>query len=60
MTKKHFEALATSLASVRPDNDKPATHYVVWIQSVVAVADVCERSNVAFDRVRFVHACQDR
>jgi hypothetical protein len=59
MSKKHFERLADSLAMVRP-TEREGREYYQWVSSVNAVADVCQWANSAFDRSRFVRACQER
>jgi hypothetical protein len=58
MTKKHFEALALGLASVRPNvwADSPVNED--WQACVNVVSDTCEMFNPHFDRDRFMDACR--
>jgi hypothetical protein len=66
MTKKHFEAIADALASVRPDRYAGVveTQYLEarrqWGADVATLANVCERENIRFDRRRFIDACESR
>jgi len=61
MTKKHFEALADELASVRPpQRTSRKNEFSMWSACVAAVADVCRSHNGHFDREKFVAACSDR
>lgn len=58
MTKKHFVALAASLASTKPDANVDAPeHYAQWLFDARAIADVCASTNARFDRARFLAAC---
>ena len=60
MTKKHFNALAEQLASVRPVY-RPGVNgeaYAVWIQCVDAVRRACAETNPAFNAARFEAACR--
>ncbi len=61
MTRKHFEALAAALASTRAygwRNDERGAGQT-WNRTVDAVANVCAAQNDAFDRKRFLAACQE-
>lgn len=53
MTKKHFCAIATAFASHR--NEIPADAFRALVADV---ATVCKQANSAFDRERFVTACE--
>jgi len=55
VTKKHFDALALELAWVRPVK---SGRYFGWRAAVEAVATVCQKSSLAFDRERFIDACE--
>lgn len=59
MTRKHFVALASVLAAVRPDPDDDETFgpYLQWMRCVRAVADACAETSPAFKRQRFYDAC---
>lgn len=62
MTRKDFNKLAVSLASVRPGSMSTYDRFTddrftVWERSVEAVADACAGSNPRFDRERFISAC---
>lgn len=59
MTKQHFEALATALASVRPSNGLDKSRRG-WAEATEAIADMCEKSNELFDRMRFIEAATTR
>ena len=56
MTRKHFDALAEALVKSAPATAKGQPYYQ-WIYTVGKVADVCERFNLAFNRARFLEAC---
>lgn len=53
MSKKDFEVLAEALAYIRPSMARTA-----FKTAVIAVANVCQRSNSRFDYTRFVKACE--
>lgn len=57
MTLKDYEALATALAGVRPVEVECADMYM-WVSCVSQVALVLQEDNPAFNRARFVEACQ--
>jgi hypothetical protein len=57
MSKKHFIALAQALHYRRPEDHWDANKRVQWELDVNAIADVCARFNGAFDRGRFISAC---
>ena len=72
MTRKHFVALATALALVRPlgckagdsfgsqsDLEAAAPLCDQWEATIQAVAAVCRSQNANFDRERFLDACYD-
>lgn len=56
MTRKDFTDLAAALAPLCPTRPNEV-EYLNWLKTVNNVADVCERSNSAFDRKRFAVAC---
>ena len=64
MTKKHFKQLANSTAFSHPERtsaDTEATYtakMIVWGRCVTAVANVCHANNPAFDRAKFLDACE--
>lgn len=61
MSRKHFERLAQSLRSVRPEvtpeSKNDWTLYLQWKASVDAIAAACKASNPRFDTHRFGDAC---
>lgn len=64
MTRKHFEALAAALRSIRPQVERRADQgaYNVgccdqWNSDVSRIATVCEQANDRFDRRKFIQAC---
>lgn len=67
MSKKHFIALALELKHVRPVtlSQHPtaialrAVQDETWTLCVRAVANACERHALAFDRKRFIDACEE-
>ena len=59
MSRRHFEALADALASVRP-SDTHSEAFAQWNHDVTKVANVCAESNGAFKRDKFYSACQER
>jgi hypothetical protein len=63
MSKKHFQKLAYELMRARPDSGASQTDSWIarmdeWNDCVAAVANACAQSNAAFDRGRFVAACE--
>jgi hypothetical protein len=67
MTKKHFQALARALYEAQPlkpgpcsqiDFAKYASKVATWNACVKGVMDACSQSNGAFDRERFLEACE--
>jgi hypothetical protein len=56
MSKKHFEALAAALATMKPDDPQSAS-YAQWTWDVDRVAGVCASFNTRFDSARFLKAC---
>lgn len=58
MTKKHFQALADALKSVRDDAmGKTVSQYEIWEECCAAISAVCGDHNPRFDRSRFLTAC---
>lgn len=67
MTRKHFNAIAASLARTRPDPTVVAStpeavarymgRYFQWLEDCEHIADACQMENVRFDRARFLEAC---
>jgi len=66
MTRKHFEALAASIASSRPviNCKRGEVGWVLetgrrqqWEHMAGEIATVCEQFNQNFDRARFLEAC---
>jgi hypothetical protein len=51
MTRKHFEAIARTVRQTAKDYDERT-------RFALAFADLCAEYNSAFDRVRFLRACQ--
>jgi hypothetical protein len=67
MTKKHFDAFAEKLRSLRPIVHGPegGVGWTLdtgaarqWAEDCEAVADVCAKFNPKFDRARFLGACE--
>lgn len=65
MTRKHFEALAEAMHSIRPsgvgfsrmeDWDFARTE---WSKAVAKIAAVCSESNDRFNLARFIAACEN-
>jgi len=56
MTRKHFRDLANALAAVRPAKNN-SNAYHTWVDTVLAVSNVCRRHNDNFDSDRFYTAC---
>jgi hypothetical protein len=56
MTKKHFIALAKSLASVRP-TDETSEAYMQWLRDVNAVENVLGGLSGTFDCAKFHEVC---
>ena len=63
MTRKHFQALADSLASTKPlpEHHKGRHRWTldltVWRETCEAIADACNQFNDNFDRCEFLAAC---
>ena len=62
MTRKHFNALAVELSSVRPQlfftpGSPEEAAYVAWRNCVNAVGHACRQANPNFNRDRFNTAC---
>lgn len=56
MTRKHFQALAAALKSVRPE-PMSCPQFIGWRNAVLSVADTCADANPRFDHARFTTAC---
>ena len=58
MTRKDFNAIASALASTRPQSTGyDARAYDTWAETRTAIASVLANSNPLFDRARFNTAC---
>ena len=62
MSKKHYEALAKALRNTRPTvsdcgNSRNPPAIAQWERTRDAIITVCEASNPAFNRARFIKAC---
>lgn len=66
MTRKHFQAIADTLASLRPIPCESSSERQrgieigrahQWETAMEAMADMCARENPRFDRGRFFRAC---
>jgi hypothetical protein len=60
-TVQHADAIAATLARVRPDGERPAglqTEGQLWIAIRAALADVIEATDSGFDRARFFERTQ--
>jgi hypothetical protein len=55
MTRKHFKALAESLANTRPGY--ATKEYDLWRRTMLGIADVCAESNHRFNVHKFTEAC---
>lgn len=66
MTRKHFVLLAAALARSKPVSSPPATVGIFervtaerqWRTDCAAIADCLAETNGAFDRARFLRACE--
>lgn len=58
MTKCDFEALARGLAKHKPAQLSGKLRDL-WVDCVIATANVCAEANPAFNRDRFYDACND-
>ena len=56
LTRKDFIELAREQALARPSDHDGLTHSV-WLSECYAMAKVCKRANVNFDREKFIEAC---
>ena len=56
--RRHYEAIATTLASVRPL--QYGDRRVMWTSAVMAFANMFADDNSNFDRSRFFEACDNR
>lgn len=57
MSKKHYEAFASAISDVMwEEHSDPVT----VARIVAALAQVCERDNPRFDKIRFVTACTEK
>ena len=59
MTRKHFEALANELSSVRPSEEE-LHRFSAWTDCMISVAKVCRYHSRNFDWERFTDACKTR
>lgn len=69
MERRHFEALAGALRSVKPDRGNKyaprsvqsagGAAHAQWLVTIGAVATACAQFNPAFQRERFLRACGD-
>ena len=57
MTKKHFNAFAAALKATKPPSNADAYAQQQWRDDVIAVLEVCVKSNPSFNRGRFIEAC---
>jgi hypothetical protein len=57
LTKKHLEAFAAALRTVRDEQNHGPAGDAMWHATATRVADVCARFNHGFDRARFLKAC---
>jgi len=60
MTRKQFNAIAEALAAIRPEMYGPnvdAGMMYQWGTTVREMATMCRTFNPAFDRTRFMEAC---
>jgi hypothetical protein len=57
MTRQHFQAIADTFRSNRPNDHWDANKRLQWDMDVNAMADVCRRFNAQFKRERFIDAC---
>lgn len=58
MSRKHYIALARLLWAARPSKIDAAGQ-AQWHADIDAVADACQQFNPAFDRARFIAACEE-
>lgn len=56
MTRKHFEAIAATLAQNKPAT-KRGNAYKVWRKTVIDMSDSVGQFNDYFNRPRFLTAC---
>ncbi len=59
MTRKHFAALAAALHRAIPLN-ATESDMIVWAACCVQVASACRAANPAFDKSRFLDACNGK
>jgi hypothetical protein len=58
MSKKHFEALAAALKSVKSvQGFPPRTPEATWVTTCLTIANTLQDFNPRFDRARFLAAC---
>lgn len=57
MTRKHFEGIAKALKDGMPHEDDTA-EYVAYHRAIASVADYLATTNPAFDRAKFIKACE--
>lgn len=66
MTRKHFQAIAEVMAETKPmilrdsENSAGPVEYERWQRQCHLLADTLQGFNPAFDRSRFIDACEVR
>lgn len=55
--RRHFEFIADTLFSSKPQPHWDANKMAQWVVTVNAFADACARYNPKFKRERFLDAC---
>ena len=59
MSKQHFEAIAQALRDTRPGGASIPIALHQWTRTRDALAEVCGRYNLNFDRSRFNRATEE-